>query len=67
MQSIGQQRLVRGDSSRLKRTLEEMIEAATIDCYSESEQVTGFFILINENLAVPFETTVFGLQSPSSA
>jgi len=40
--------------------LEEMFEAATIHRYIESEQVTGWFTIINENLAVPFETNVFG-------
>jgi hypothetical protein len=35
MPPIAQSRLVRGDSSRLKRALEEMIEAATVDSFSE--------------------------------
>jgi len=38
-----------------------MIEAATVDCYNESEQITGWFTMIDENLAVPFETTVLGV------
>ena len=38
-----------------------MIEQATVDCYNESEQVTGWFTMIDENLAVPFETTVLGV------
>lgn len=37
-----------------------MIEEATVDCYNESEQVTGWFAMIEDNLAVPFETTVLG-------
>jgi calcium binding protein len=45
-----------------KGRLEEMIEEATVDCYNESEQVTGWFTMIEENLAVPFETTVLGVQ-----
>jgi hypothetical protein len=44
-----------------KRRLEEMIEAATVDCYNESEQITGWFTMIEENLAVPFETEVLGV------
>jgi len=40
---------------------EEMIEEATVDCYNESEQVTGWLTMIDENLAVPFETTVLGV------
>ena len=39
-----------------------MIEEATVDCYNESEQVTGWFTMIEENLAVPFETTVLGVS-----
>jgi Calcium binding len=38
--------------------LEEMIEQATVDAYNESEQITGWFTMIDENVAVPFETTV---------
>jgi len=38
-----------------------MIEEATVDCYNESEQTTGWFTMIEENLAVPFETTVLGV------
>jgi hypothetical protein len=38
-----------------------MIEAATVDCYNESEQVTGWFTMIDEHLAVPFETRVLGM------
>lgn len=38
-----------------------MIEAATIDAYGESEQVTGWFTMIDENLAVPFGTKVLGV------
>ena len=39
-----------------KARLEEMIEQATVDAYNESEQITGWFTMIDENLAVPFET-----------
>ena len=45
-----------------KAKLTEMIEQATVDAYSESEQVTGWFTMIEENLAVPFKTTVVGVQ-----
>ena len=45
-----------------KARLEAMTEEATVDCYNESEQVTGWFTMIEENLAVPFETTVLGVQ-----
>ena len=49
-------------SKRLARKqLEAMIQAATIDCYNESEEVTGWFTMIEESLAVPFETRVLGV------
>ena len=44
-----------------KARLEEMIEQATVDAYNESEQIAGWFTMIDENLAVPFETTVLGI------
>ena len=44
-----------------KARLEEMIEAATVDCYNESEEITGWFTMLDENLMVPFETTVLGV------
>ena len=40
--------------------LKELIEQATVDCYNDSEQVCGLFTLLEESLAVPFETTVLG-------
>ncbi len=39
-----------------------MIEEATVDCYNESEQVTGWFTMIEDNLEVPFEATVLGIR-----
>lgn len=44
-----------------KARLAEMIEEATVDAYGESEQTTGWFTMIDQNLAVPFETTVLGM------
>jgi len=38
-----------------------MIEEATVDAYDESEQVGGFLVMIDDHLAVPFETTVLGV------
>jgi hypothetical protein len=40
---------------------EEMVEEATVDAYGESEETTGWFTMIDENLAVPFKTTVLGV------
>jgi hypothetical protein len=39
-----------------------MIEQATVDAYGESEQMTGWFTMIEENLAVPFQTTELGVS-----
>ena len=42
--------------------LEKLIEEATVDCYNESEEVTGIFTMLEENLAVPFATTMLGVK-----
>jgi hypothetical protein len=42
--------------------LEALIEEATVDAYGHDEQLTGFFTMIEENLAVPFTTTVLGVD-----
>jgi hypothetical protein len=42
--------------------LEALIEEATVDAYGEDEQLTGFFTMIEESLAVPFSTTVLGVD-----
>jgi hypothetical protein len=39
--------------------LDDLIEqATTVDCYNESEQVTGLFTMLEEHLDLPFETTL---------
>ena len=38
------------------------MEQATVDCYNESEQVTGLYTMIEEYLAVPFQTSVLGVE-----
>ena len=49
---------------RLSKTrLAEMIDQATVDAYGASEQVTGWFTVIEENLAVPFDTMILGVQA----
>lgn len=44
-----------------KGRLEELVEEAIVDAYGESEQRTGFFTMLEDNLAVPFETEVLGV------
>jgi hypothetical protein len=44
-----------------KARFAEMVEEATVDCYNDSEKITGWFTMIDENLAVPFEGTILGM------
>ena len=43
--------------------LQAMIDEATVDCSDESEQVTGWYTMIEEHLAVPFEATILGVPA----
>jgi hypothetical protein len=42
--------------------LEAMIAEATVDAYNDDEQLTGLFTMIEDHLAVPFTTTVLGVE-----
>src|SRR5260370_16927905 len=42
--------------------LDAMIDEATVDAYNEDEQLAGLFTMLEENLAVPFTTTVMGVE-----
>ena len=44
-----------------KARLVTMIEAATVDAYGESELTTGWYTMLEEHLALPFDTTVLGV------
>ena len=44
-----------------KAELNEMVAEAIVDAHDGEEQVTGFFGILEEELAVPFETTVLGV------
>ena len=46
------------ESERLR--LQELIEEATIDCYDEEEQLSGFWTMIEENVVCPFQAKVIG-------
>ena len=59
MKTSGSKR--RGGDINLAR-LDEMIEEATVDCYNEYEQASGLFTMLEDNLAVPFATTLFGME-----
>lgn len=45
-----------------RKALDGMVEEATIDAYGESEQIGGFFTMIEEYLHVPFTATVLGVE-----
>lgn len=45
-----------------KAELEAMAQEATVDCYGESEQVSGFCTMIADNLEVPFGTKALGVD-----
>ena len=53
---------MRKRSSISKARLEALLDEATVDCYGESEQVTGIFTMIEDNLRLPFETAVLGTR-----
>ena len=44
-----------------KAEVDALIEEATVDCYNEEEQITGLFTMLEDNLALPFETSVLGM------
>jgi hypothetical protein len=42
--------------------LDTLIEEAIVDAYNESEQVVGFLTMLEDNLAIPFQTEVLGVE-----
>jgi len=44
-----------------KARLAGMIEQATVDAYGDSEQTAGWYTVLEEHLALPFETTLLGI------
>ena len=43
-----------------KVKLEKLIEEAVVDAYGEEEQVGSFLTIMEEHLALPFSTNIFG-------
>ena len=43
------------------KLLDAMIEEATVDAYNDEEQITGLFTMLEEHLALPFDTEVLGI------
>jgi len=42
--------------------LDAMIEEATVDAYDESERRVGYYTTMEDELALPFETQVLGME-----
>ena len=42
--------------------LDRMIAEAVVDAYGESEQMVGFYTTLEDNLVVPFDTEILGVQ-----
>ena len=40
-----------------------MIAEATVDCYNDSECITGFSTILDERLDMPFQTVVLGVEA----
>ena len=43
-----------------EKELDQLVEAATVDCHDETELVSGLYTMIQDNLGLPFETILFG-------
>jgi hypothetical protein len=42
--------------------LDRMIAEAVVDAYGESEQIVCFYTMLEENLVVPFDTEILGVE-----
>ena len=46
-----------------KVDLDALIEEAIVDAYGEAEQRTGFYTMLEEHLAMPFEVEILGVTA----
>jgi hypothetical protein len=46
-----------------KARLEALIEEAVVDAYGDEEQTGGFFMMIEEHLALPFSVSILGVEA----
>ncbi len=44
-----------------KAQIEQLVEEATVDAYDETEQRSGFLVMIQDEVTLPFETQVLGV------
>ena len=49
-------------AGRSDAELDALVGQATVDAYDEDEQPASFHVVIEEHLAVPFRTTVLGVE-----
>ena len=54
-------RTVKSRSRQTKAQLDALVAEATVDAYNEDEQLTGLYTLMEEHLAVPFESVALGI------
>ena len=45
-----------------KAQLESLLAEATVDAYEESEALSGLFTMIEDHLALPFDTRILGVD-----
>jgi len=62
MTRIRKRKAERGRTLLSKARLDRFVEEAIVDCYNESEQLMGLYAMIEDKLALPFETTVLGVS-----
>ena len=43
--------------------LDELVQQAIVDAYGDDEQLVGLYTMIDDNLALPFTTTVLGVAT----
>ncbi len=46
-----------------KARLDELVEEALVDAYGESEEVTGFYTIMENDLLLPFDTEILGMTA----
>jgi hypothetical protein len=49
-------------ASKRTAAIDAMIEEANVDAYNDDEQLTGLCTMLEDNRAVPFTTTVLGVE-----
>lgn len=49
-------------AKRSNAELAALVEQAIVDAYGEGDQLLAFHVMIEDHLAVPFQTTVLGVE-----